>query len=198
MWKNGILIAVCSYTTVVDGFIAYPLNVINLSTQRKREPPSRVLPTIRHYWQLHINPADITECSENLQDTDNAVIHSNSFKKSTSKREILRFAIPALGIYLCNPLLSNIDNAFVGRTVGTTGLAALSPATICTDQILFMFSFLGRATTGIVSRAYSSNTSSAEQGQTEGNIIAAREAASARKLMNTKVFLLFQRSTSLF
>lgn len=46
---------------------------------------------------------------------------------AASKRGMLKFAIPALGIYLVNPLLSNIDNAFVGRTVGAAGLAALSP-----------------------------------------------------------------------
>lgn len=78
--------------------------------------------------------------------------------KTASKREMLSFAIPALGIYLANPLLSNIDNAFVGKTVGTQGLAALSPATICTDQVLYLFSFLSRATTGLVSRAYGSKT----------------------------------------
>jgi Na+-driven multidrug efflux pump len=76
--------------------------------------------------------------------------------KTSSKREMMKFAIPALGIYLANPLLSNIDNAFVGNTVGTKGLAALSPATICTDQMLYLFSFLSRATTGLVSRAYGS------------------------------------------
>ncbi|KAG7345056.1 MATE efflux family protein [Nitzschia inconspicua] len=92
---------------------------------------------------------------------------------TTSKREMMKFAIPALGIYLANPLLSNIDNAFVGNTVGTQGLAALSPATICTDQMLYLFSFLSRATTGMVSRAYGSKT--------DGNqkMEAAAEAASA-------------------
>lgn len=74
-------------------------------------------------------------------------------KDSSSKREMLKFAVPALGIFLANPLLSNIDNAFVGKTVGTEGLAALSPATICTDQMLYLFSFLSRATTGLISRA---------------------------------------------
>jgi len=73
---------------------------------------------------------------------------------AASKRGMLKFAIPALGIYLMNPLLSNIDNAFVGRTVGAAGLAALSPATLCIDQALYMFSFLSRATTGLASRAY--------------------------------------------
>lgn len=81
---------------------------------------------------------------------------SGTSKKETgSKREMLSFALPALGIFLSAPLLSNIDNAFVGKTAGTAGLAALSPATICTDQMLYLFSFLSRATTGIVSRAFS-------------------------------------------
>jgi Na+-driven multidrug efflux pump len=78
-----------------------------------------------------------------------------------------------LGIYLSNPLLSNIDNAFVGKTVGTQGLAALSPATIATDQMLYLFSFLSRATTGLVSRAYGSKTDPADQNK------AASEAGSA-------------------
>uniref|UniRef100_A0A7S1UN78 Polysaccharide biosynthesis protein C-terminal domain-containing protein n=1 Tax=Grammatophora oceanica TaxID=210454 RepID=A0A7S1UN78_9STRA len=94
--------------------------------------------------------------------------------KNASKRDMMKFAIPALGIYLCNPLLSNIDNAFVGRTVGTSGLAALSPATVCTDQMLYLFSFLSRATTGLVSRAYAATNES-----NGGDKEAARNAASA-------------------
>jgi len=97
---------------------------------------------------------------------------SKAKKGIGSKREMLLFAIPALGIFLSSPLLSNIDNAFVGKTVGTAGLAALSPATICTDQMLYLFSFLSRATTGMVSRAYSSKDNE------EDNIEAARKAAS--------------------
>jgi Na+-driven multidrug efflux pump len=84
-------------------------------------------------------------------------------RPTASKRQMIKFAIPALGIYLANPLLSNIDNAFVGNTVGTQGLAALSPATICTDQMLYLFSFLSRATTGLVSRAYGSKDDIAEK-----------------------------------
>jgi len=80
---------------------------------------------------------------------------------------MLKFAIPALGIYLTNPLLSNIDNAFVGRTVGAAGLAALSPATLCIDQILYLFSFLSRAATALAARGYNnaSNTSEEEARQ---------------------------------
>lgn len=84
---------------------------------------------------------------------------------SSSKREMLKFAVPALGIFLASPLLSNIDNAFVGKTVGTKGLAALSPATICTDQMLYLFSFISRATTGLVSRAHGLKTDPDEKNE---------------------------------
>jgi len=100
-------------------------------------------------------------------------------KKKAPKRKMLQFAIPALGIYLSNPLLSNIDNAFVGRTVGTSGLAALSPATLCIDQILYLFSFLSRATTGLVARAYAAKDDDDEAKSKNGNMDAAREAGSA-------------------
>ncbi|KAL3802377.1 hypothetical protein HJC23_007202 [Cyclotella cryptica] len=101
-------------------------------------------------------------------------------RSGSSKRAMLKFALPALGIYLTNPLLSNIDNAFVGRTVGPAGLAALSPATLCIDQALYLFSFLSRAATGMVSRAYCSDSECEqnEQADLSGHISAARDAAS--------------------
>ena len=97
---------------------------------------------------------DIGNAKESVPVVDLVTSTPSTKPKKASKREMLGFAIPALGIYLANPLLSNIDNSFVGKTVGTQGLAALSPATICTDQMLYLFSFLSRATTGLVSRAY--------------------------------------------
>mmetsp|Transcript_36524 Transcript_36524/g.53576 ORF Transcript_36524/g.53576 Transcript_36524/m.53576 type:complete len:548 (+) Transcript_36524:90-1733(+) len=107
-----------------------------------------------------------------IEATDTSINKSQDLAKA-SKREMLNFAIPALGIFLTNPMLSNIDNMFVGRTTGTFGLAALSPATICTDQMLYLFSFLSRATTGIVSRAYATG----ENGEDQTS--AARDATSA-------------------
>ena len=139
----------------------------------------------------------------------NTSVPLSSSSPSSSKRDMLSFAIPALGIYLCNPLLSNMDNAFVGRTMGTVGLAALSPATICIDQMLYLFNFLGRATTGIVTRAYFSslnnNQNSSNDHEDEikssattpvlngGNTLAARDAASARTL--NYLYRVFQCST---
>jgi Na+-driven multidrug efflux pump len=101
--------------------------------------------------------------NKNIADEDDSNNNNNDIKSASSKRQMLGFAIPALGIYLSNPLLSNIDNAFVGHMVGTKGLAALSPATICTDQMLYLFSFLARATTGLVSRAYGGRVPSDDQ-----------------------------------
>ena len=42
--------------------------------------------------------------------------------------ECLRFALPALGIYVAGPLMSLIDAAFVGRSAGPASLVALGPA----------------------------------------------------------------------
>jgi Na+-driven multidrug efflux pump len=92
------------------------------------------------------------------ESVDSALTPSETGEKKASKRQMLAFAIPALGIFLANPLLSNIDNSFVGKTMGTQGLAALSPGTLCSDQMLYLFSFLSRATTGLVSRAYGGKT----------------------------------------
>ncbi len=134
-----------------------------------------------------ISSSDGSDSSDST-DTGTGTVGSSA----TSKRQMMAFALPALGIFLASPLLSNIDNAFVGKTAGVVGLAALSPATICTDQMLYLFSFLSRATTGIVSRAYSetttlptttlpttTNTELVEESVVSPNIIAARNAASA-------------------
>ena len=134
-----------------------------------------------HYTRVrHLNrtkriptrPTSSIYSVDKQNDTDTQT-HEKKGTSTASKRNMLTFALPALGIFLANPLLSNIDNAFVGKTVGTAGLAALSPAIICTDQMLYLFSFLSRATTDIVSGAYSSDDNETE------NTAAVMEAASA-------------------
>eukprot|EP00434_Breviolum_minutum_P026168 symbB.v1.2.023135.t1/scaffold2095.1/size89733/10 len=70
-----------------------------------------------------------------------------------SKKEMLKFAIPALGISIASPFMTNIDNAFIGRLSGTKALAAMSPGSVLSDYILYLFIFLPRATTGLVARA---------------------------------------------
>jgi Na+-driven multidrug efflux pump len=130
-----------------------------------------------HRYRLYtLSPTNDLADDSDPRTKERVTVTDEGTPSSSSKREMLAFAIPALGIYLCNPLLSNIDNAFVGRTVGTAGLAALAPATTCTDQMLYLFSFLGRATTSIVARSYG-----------RGGRNEARESASARKCLHTEL-----------
>eukprot|EP00439_Symbiodinium_sp_Y106_P046952 s442_g6.t1 len=85
-------------------------------------------------------------------------------KEASSKTEMLRFALPALGIYLANPIMSNIDNSFVGHFGGTTALAALSPGGVLADNLFFLFnSVLSAATTGLVARAWPKGAANARE-----------------------------------
>jgi len=47
--------------------------------------------------------------------------------------KIIKFAIPAIGVWLCGPLLSLIDTSAVGIFSGTIQQAALNPAVAVTD-----------------------------------------------------------------
>lgn len=58
-------------------------------------------------------------------------------------QNIIKFAIPAIGIWLCGPLLSLIDTSAVGMLSGTAQLAALNPAiTITDDGALLVVSYV--------------------------------------------------------
>ena len=53
--------------------------------------------------------------------------------EAPSVNKILKFAIPAIGVWLCSPLLSLIDTSAVGLLSGTAQQAALNPAVAVTD-----------------------------------------------------------------
>lgn len=53
--------------------------------------------------------------------------------EAPSVQKILRFAIPAIGVWLCSPLLSLIDTSAVGLLSGTSQQAALNPAVAVTE-----------------------------------------------------------------
>jgi hypothetical protein len=55
---------------------------------------------------------------------------------------IISFAIPAMGIWLCNPIFSMIDMSAVGLLAGTTHQAALSPAVAIADYSALLLAFL--------------------------------------------------------
>jgi Na+-driven multidrug efflux pump len=168
----------------VCGFIVPPRKVIQTTQSSAFSyKHSRNIQSAKNFVLKSSISADGQDNDDVLDVSDNKkekAVAAAINKDGNSKREMLSFAIPALGIFISSPLLSNIDNAFVGRTVGVSGLAALSPATFCIDQMLYLFSFLSRATTGIVARAYSKPISEKDiENKVDANIIGAQQAASA-------------------
>ena len=65
------------------------------------------------------------------------------------------FALPCLGLWIAQPLLSLVDTAFVGLSsaaeTSAKQLAALGPATTFIDGSTYLFAFLNVATTNLYS-----------------------------------------------
>ncbi|CAK8576615.1 unnamed protein product [Lathyrus sativus] len=64
-------------------------------------------------------------------------------------KEIVKFTGPAIGLWLCDPLMSLIDTAVVGQG-SSTELAALGPATVVCDYMSLTFMFLSVVTSNII------------------------------------------------
>lgn len=71
--------------------------------------------------------------------------------------QYIKFALPCLGLWVAQPLLSLVDTSFVGLSGGGEGsarqLAALGPATTFFDGATYLFAFLNVATTNLYSSA---------------------------------------------
>lgn len=74
--------------------------------------------------------------------------------------EIMNFSGPAIGLWLCGPLMSLIDTAVIGQQ-SSLELAALGPGTVFCDYTSYVFMFLSIATSNMVA------TSLASQGKEE-------------------------------
>jgi len=74
-----------------------------------------------------------------------------------SLAEFRKFALPCLGLWVAQPLLSLVDTAFVGlsgeASASASQLAALGPATTFFDGATYLFAFLNVATTNLYSSA---------------------------------------------
>jgi Na+-driven multidrug efflux pump len=76
--------------------------------------------------------------------------NEDTIPKVPTVNEIFDFALPAMGIYLCSPLLSMIDTSTVGLLSGTLNQAALNPAVTITDYSARALSFLYIGTTNMI------------------------------------------------
>ena len=89
---------------------------------------------------------------------DTAKAYENEPMEAPSVKKILEFAIPAIGIWLCSPLLSLIDTSTVGLLCGTAQQAALNPAIACTDYSARILYFLYTGTTNMIASANNGNS----------------------------------------
>ncbi|CAN6242821.1 unnamed protein product [Urochloa humidicola] len=64
-------------------------------------------------------------------------------------KDIVVFAGPALGLWICGPLMSLIDTMVIGQT-SALQLAALGPGTVFCDYLSYIFMFLSVATSNMV------------------------------------------------
>ncbi|XP_030523091.1 protein DETOXIFICATION 46, chloroplastic [Rhodamnia argentea] len=64
-------------------------------------------------------------------------------------KEIMVFAGPATGLWICGPLMSLIDTAVIGQG-SSIELAALGPGTVLCDYTSYVFMFLSIATSNMV------------------------------------------------
>ncbi|VEU43259.1 unnamed protein product [Pseudo-nitzschia multistriata] len=75
-----------------------------------------------------------------------------------SLADFRKFAVPCLGLWVAQPLLSLVDTAFVGLSAkvpaeSAAQLASLGPATTFIDGATYLFAFLNVATTNLYSTA---------------------------------------------
>lgn len=70
-----------------------------------------------------------------------------------SVKSISKFAIAALGVWLCSPILSLIDTSAVGLLSGTAQQAALNPAVSVTEYTALLIAFMYTGTTNLIASA---------------------------------------------
>ena len=93
--------------------------------------------------------------------------------EAPSVKKILKFAIPAIGVWLCGPLLSLIDTSAVGLLSGTAQQAALNPAVAVTEYAALLIAFMYTATTNLIASAQEKDRSTRAKPLTSKNFIAA-------------------------
>lgn len=110
---------------------------------------------LRHIEQVCVDDyIDDEDNDVNLQhnNNNNAAASAASVTAPTISR-ILQYTLPAIGIWLCSPVLSMIDTAAVGLLAGTAQQAALNPAIVVSDYGAIVVAFMYTATTNLVAAA---------------------------------------------
>ncbi|KAJ8767128.1 hypothetical protein K2173_013525 [Erythroxylum novogranatense] len=79
-------------------------------------------------------------------------------------KDIVTFTGPALGLWLCGPLMSLIDTAVIGQG-SSIELAALGPGTVLCDSTCYIFMFLAISTSNMIANSLAKQDKDAVQHQ---------------------------------
>ncbi|XP_042506887.1 protein DETOXIFICATION 46, chloroplastic [Macadamia integrifolia] len=95
--------------------------------------------------------SDASVPQETMEDDQSVTAGDFAAEKSiwTQMKEIVLFAGPATGLWICGPLMSLIDTAVIGQG-SSVELAALGPGTVVCDYLSYAFMFLSIATSNMV------------------------------------------------
>ena len=96
--------------------------------------------------------------------SDGAVQAADTNVQAPSTTKIIKFAVPAMGVWLCGPILSMIDTSAVGLLSGTAQQAALNPAVSVTDYGGLLVAFMYTAATNLIAGAREADKSNVEDG----------------------------------
>ena len=126
----------------------------------------------------------LASCDNNIVevDTNEMLLNADSKASAVSPAEeeeapsvskIIKFAIPAIGVWLCGPILSLIDTSAVGLLSGTAQQAALNPAVAISDYTNLLLAFLFTAKTNLSASAQAADKGNADSPQTTKTLITA-------------------------
>lgn len=124
---------------------------------------------------------DGAETESNDDDEVELRQQSRAAASAPSIATILRYTVPAIGIWLCSPVLSAIDTAAVGLLAGTAQQAALNPAVSVTDYGALLVAFMYTATTNLIAGA------GQEEGERDGGNVMGEARSSSTTRTTTLV-----------
>lgn len=135
------------------------------------------------------------EKDDNVSSADNIPRGGSSIEKPPpplpSMAKFRKFALPCLGLWVAQPLLSLVDTAFVGLSgdaaTSAAQLAALGPATTFIDGATYLFAFLNVATTNLYSSARAQR---GEQSDKAESVVRTASRVSFKSGVGLMVFLL--------
>jgi len=133
----------CHVHLQITALIVFPICSHGFSSPRVHTVH---LPEIQSVNVLFMSDGGTTTNNNRIDTKGN----KDTIPKVPTIKEIIDFALPAMGIYLCSPLLSMIDTSTVGLLSGTLNQAALNPAVTITDYSARALSFLYIGTTNMI------------------------------------------------